>query len=90
MIRNLGTPTEQSWPGVGNLPDYSKITFPDTSGIPYTDMVPEATPGAVDLLSNLVIYDSSKRLPAKKALKHHFFHELPFPARSQYFIGKNI
>ena len=88
VIRNLGTPTEQSWPGVGNLPDYSKITFPDTSGIPYTDMVPEATPGAVDLLSNLVIYDSSKRLPAKKALKHHFFHELPFPARFQYFNGK--
>lgn len=81
VIRNLGSPTEQSWPGVGNLPDYSKITFPDTSGIAYTDMVPEATPGAVNLLSNLVIYDSSKRLPAKKALKHPFFYELPFPAR---------
>ena len=88
VIRNLGTPTEQSWPGVGNLPDYSKITFPDTSGIPYTDMVPEATPGAVDLLSNLVIYDSNKRLPAKNALKHHFFHELPFPARFQCSSGK--
>jgi len=88
VIRNLGTPTEQSWPGVGNLPDYSKITFPDTSGIPYTDMVPEATPGAVDLLSNLVIYDSNKRLPAKNALKHHFFHELPFPARFQGSSGK--
>ena len=87
VIRNLGSPTEQSWPGVGNLPDYSKITFPDTSGIAYTDMVPEATPGAVDLLSNLVIYDSSKRLLAKKALKHHFFYELPFPARFQYFCG---
>ena len=81
MIRNLGTPTDQSWPGVGNLPDYSKITFPDTAGIPYTDMVPEASPAAVDLLGNLVIYDSSKRFPAKKALKHHFFFELPFPAR---------
>ena len=86
VIRNLGSPTEQSWPGVGKLPDYSKITFPDTSGVAYTDMVPEATPGAVDLLSNLVIYNSSKRLPAKKALKHHFFYELPFPARFKYFL----
>ena len=81
MIRNLGSPTEASWPGVGRLPDYSKITFPDTAGVPYADMVPEATDGAVHLLSNMVLYDSDKRLPASEAIKHHYFYDRPFPAR---------
>ena len=81
VIKNLGTPTEQSWPGVGGLPDYSKITFPDTAGVAYTDMVPDATPGAVDLLGNLVLYNSANRLAASVALKHHYFYEQPFPAR---------
>jgi hypothetical protein len=26
---------------VGQLPDYSKITFPDTDGVPLEDLVPE-------------------------------------------------
>ena len=28
VIRTLGTPNERIWPGVKELPDYSKITFP--------------------------------------------------------------
>ena len=88
VIKNLGTPTEQSWPGVGGLPDYSKITFPDTAGVAYTDMVPDATPGAVHLLSNLVIYNSANRLAASVALRHHYFYEQPFPARWGEHQGK--
>ena len=30
VIKSLGTPTPESWPGVDQLPDYSKITFPET------------------------------------------------------------
>ena len=33
--------TKASWPGVGQLPDYSKITFPDTVGVALADLVPE-------------------------------------------------
>lgn len=89
VIRHLGTPTQESWPGVTALPDYSKITFPDTVGMAYTDMVPEASLAAVDLLSNLVIYDSSKRLSAAKATRHHFFYEQPFPSRWVHTFQRN-
>ncbi|XP_023320352.1 cyclin-dependent kinase 20 isoform X2 [Eurytemora carolleeae] len=41
VIRKLGTPSEESWPGITQLPDYSKITFPDTAGVSYLEMVPE-------------------------------------------------
>ena len=81
VIRNLGTPSEKCWPGVSSLPDYSKITFPDCQGVEYEDMVPEASPSAVDLLSKLVLYDSGRRLSASLAGRHHYFHEKPFPAR---------
>ena len=75
---------------MGGLPDYSKITFPDTAGVAYTDMVPDATPGAVHLLSNLVLYNSANRLAASVALRHHYFYEQPFPARwGQYSTRAN-
>ena len=32
---------QESWPGITQLPDYSKITFPDTAGVSYLEMVPE-------------------------------------------------
>ena len=54
------SPSEASWPGVSLLPDYSKITFPDTAGVPHSQLVPEASPAAADLLSNLVLYDSAR------------------------------
>ena len=81
VIRNLGTPSEQSWPGLSLLPDYSKITFPDCQGVSYRDMIPEAEPSAVNLLSKFVLYDSDKRLSASQAQRHYYFHEKPFPAR---------
>ena len=81
VIRNLGTPSEQSWPGLSLLPDYSKITFPDCQGVSYRDMIPEAEPSAVNLLSKFVLYDSDKRLSAGQAQRHYYFHEKPFPAR---------
>ena len=32
VIRHLGTPTEEVWPGVSGLPDFSKITFQTPRG----------------------------------------------------------
>ena len=80
VIRHLGTPTEQVWPGVSTLPDYSKITFPDCTRVSYQDMVPEASTTAVDLLKQFVIYDSGSRMSAREAVKHEYFYERPFPA----------
>ncbi|KAK3241756.1 hypothetical protein CYMTET_48507 [Cymbomonas tetramitiformis] len=34
VINLLGTPTEAKWPGMKDLPDYHKITFPEMTGTP--------------------------------------------------------
>jgi serine/threonine protein kinase len=55
------------------LPDFSKITFPDTKPINLETIVPDAPDEAVDLFKKFVRYDSAKRIVANEALKHVYF-----------------
>ena len=66
-----------------DLPDYSKITFPDTDPLPLAHIlaVGDCSPEAVSLFQGFVRYDSSKRLRAEEALNHPYFEsEEPSPA----------
>ena len=65
VIRHLGTPTEEVWPGVSGLPDFSKITFPDTAGVSFEEMLPEAPASALELVALFVNYNSAARISAK-------------------------
>jgi len=57
----LGTPNEETWPGVGNLPDYKK-TFPQWAKAPLTKVVPTLDKDGMDFLAETLIYDQSKRI----------------------------
>lgn len=82
VIRALGTPNNDIWPGVTELPDYSKITFPETAPVALEEILAtdEAGPLGSDLFTCFVRYDSAKRLSAEKALDHAYFREEPRPA----------
>nr|CAB3229415.1 cyclin-dependent kinase 20-like [Phallusia mammillata] len=80
VLRVLGTPTEESWPGMSQLPDYNKITFPENPAIPLEKIVPDATSEAVDLLKKFLLYSSHKRIAATDALIHPYFFMEPLPA----------
>lgn len=71
----LGTPTKAVWPELKTLPDY-KATFPKWPPGNVKEVVPGISDVAEDLLMNLLVYDCSKRLTARDALKHPFFDEL--------------
>ncbi len=79
MLKSLGTPTEENWPGVSKLPDFSKITFTKMNPVPFNTLMPNASFTAIDLLSKLLVYDSDKRYSAKQALCHEYFYTEPFP-----------
>jgi cyclin-dependent kinase len=50
LIRSvLGTPNEESWPGVKQLPDY-KPTFPQWSAQNLAEQVPYLDAAGIDLL----------------------------------------
>ncbi|KAF4138432.1 Protein kinase domain [Phytophthora infestans] len=76
VIQVLGD-IEKQWPEVRELPDFDKVSFPAYKPLPLCKLFPDAEASAVDLLSKLLDHDPSKRLSARKALKHDFFFEGP-------------
>lgn len=75
IFRTLGTPDEDSWPGVTNLPDY-KPTFPRWDPQSLVNIVTGLDPDGEDLILKLLIADPEARIPAKKALSHRYFRDV--------------
>ncbi|XP_065837996.1 cyclin-dependent kinase 1-like [Oscarella lobularis] len=75
IFRTMGTPTEEMWPGVTQLPDY-KPTFPKWTSQPLTKVVPGLDPLGIDLLQKMLVYNPAKRISAKAAIEHSYFDDL--------------
>lgn len=75
IFQVLGTPNEQIWPGVSQLPDF-KQTFPKWTGKGLAAVVKDLDPLGLDLLSKMLIYEPGRRISAREALAHPFFDDL--------------
>ncbi|XP_048348044.1 cyclin-dependent kinase 20 [Sphaerodactylus townsendi] len=76
----LGTPNQNIWPEITELPDYNKISFKEKPPVPLEQVVPDASPQAVHLLKQFLVYPSRLRVRAAQALLHPFFFTTPLPA----------
>jgi len=76
IFRCLGTPNEETWPGVSSFKDY-KPTFPQWTGNHLAKQVPGIEPLGLDLLKRMLVYEPSKRISAREALQHEYFKDLP-------------
>ncbi|KAF9005156.1 kinase-like domain-containing protein [Cyathus striatus] len=72
IFRILGTPNEEVWPGVSQLPDY-KPSFPQWSRQELSKVVPALDEAGLDMLKRTLTYDSARRISAKRALHHPYF-----------------
>ena len=54
VLRVLGTPSDEDWPGKSELPDYNKISFPDYPPVPFEKIFPDASTNALNLIKKLV------------------------------------
>ena len=72
IFKILGTPTEQSWPGMLDLPEYKsdfEVFPPQSMGT----LTPTLEPAGQELLSQLLRFDPQQRISAKKALQDDYF-----------------
>ncbi|OAE26969.1 hypothetical protein AXG93_1027s1100 [Marchantia polymorpha subsp. ruderalis] len=79
IFRTLGTPNEETWPGVTSLPDY-KSAFPKWPPKNLSTVVPGLEPGGIDLLAKMLTLEPNRRITARDALDHEYFKDIgPVP-----------
>ncbi|BGP17384.1 hypothetical protein JCM10213_002867 [Rhodosporidiobolus nylandii] len=73
----MGTPDEGVWPGFSKLS--SGAVFDKKPKSDLRMLFSAASPEAIDLLEKLLTYDPRRRITAKEALHHPYFHTSPRP-----------
>ncbi|XP_008829579.1 cyclin-dependent kinase 3 [Nannospalax galili] len=85
IFHTLGTPSEATWPGVTQLPDF-KSSFPKWTRKGLEEIVPSLGPQGKDLLMKLLHYDPGQRISAKTALAHPYFSTGSSPVPCHYMV----
>ncbi|VEL30054.1 unnamed protein product [Protopolystoma xenopodis] len=63
VIRVLGTPNEETWPEMKELPDYNKIGFSYCKSLPFDEILQDASNEAIDLIKRFLVYPPDQRIP---------------------------
>jgi cyclin-dependent kinase len=71
IFKVLGTPTEESWPSVKELPQWSP-DFEKKQPTPWNLIVPNLDDAGIDLLAKMLEFDPNKRIQGKGALQHDY------------------
>ena len=74
IFQIMGTPTEESWPGVSKLPEY-KYTFPQWKPKNLSEMFPDFDKDGLDLMCKFLQMDPDKRITIREALNHPFMEK---------------
>ncbi|KAF5806247.1 putative protein-serine/threonine kinase CMGC-RCK family [Helianthus annuus] len=74
ICRALGTPTESTWFSGLDLAENISYQFPDFPGVRFTELLPNASSDAVNLIASLLSWCPCERPTAIQALQHPFFH----------------
>lgn len=75
ICRILGTPTEESWPGVTALQDFNE-DFPVWPPLQLGLFMPGLSDAGIDLIENLLMLDPKQRLSARESMNHCYFDDL--------------
>ncbi|OHT01377.1 putative serine/threonine-protein kinase [Tritrichomonas foetus] len=91
IIGILGTPNSQNWPDSVKLINKLNLRLPQSPPVRLSSLMPDASPDAISLMTEMLRYDPSKRPSAAQALQHPFFkgekapliQKNPFRSQSQ-------
>lgn len=75
IFRIMGTPTERTWPGITQFPEY-KPTFQMYATQDLRNILPAIDPLGIDLLQRMLQLRPELRVSAHEALQHSWFNDL--------------
>ncbi|NWX18915.1 CDK18 kinase, partial [Aegotheles bennettii] len=76
IFRLLGTPTEDTWPGITSNEEFKAYNFMQYRAQPLINHAPRLDSEGIDLLMNLLLYEAKGRVSADAALRHPYFKSL--------------
>lgn len=76
IFRLLGTPNEEIWPDITNLP-FWRNNFPEWRTPRLRAELRDFCAEGVDLIERMLVYDPSRRITAKDALQHEYIAGRP-------------
>ncbi|KAF4585467.1 serine/threonine-protein kinase [Ophiocordyceps camponoti-floridani] len=80
----VGTPTDDNWPGVTTLPEYTVPAQHPIRGRDWYEMrFGTVGPDGVDLLIGTLALDPKRRITARDMLRHPWWHADPKPTRKE-------
>ncbi|KAJ5035393.1 uncharacterized protein L3040_007863 [Drepanopeziza brunnea f. sp. 'multigermtubi'] len=85
ICQAIGTPTEDNWPGVSKLPEYTvpEPVVPVRAKDHYLQTFGTAGHEGVDLLMKMLILDPRKRITGREALGHSWWAADPKPTKKE-------
>lgn len=72
ICKALGTPTPDEWPEFNQLLG-TLMVLPPQPKPPFEELFPGVDPNLIDLISNILVMNPSKRFTAREALRHPYF-----------------
>mmetsp|Transcript_8527 Transcript_8527/g.14724 ORF Transcript_8527/g.14724 Transcript_8527/m.14724 type:complete len:321 (+) Transcript_8527:201-1163(+) len=78
IFRVLGTPSEKTWPGVAQLPEFD-AEWPEFPTLPIEAYLPTLSENGQDLFLKLCAYQPEHRLTCEQALQHPYFDDVVLP-----------
>lgn len=76
IFKVLGTPNQQMWPTISELPDW-KEDYTVYTATPWSSVVPNLEKDGEDLLGNMLQYDPNQRVNGKSAMDSTYFSDVP-------------
>jgi serine/threonine protein kinase len=79
VFQIMGSPCEENWSGVSDLPDFSKVNFAQLRPISLSLIIPHMSEVDVAFLQTLLVLDPSKRRTATESCVDAYFICPPLP-----------
>ncbi len=71
----LGSPTHLTWPEGMKLATQMRFSFPHATSTPFSQVIPNASPDAIALLQDLLVFDPQRRPTALQVLQYRILQE---------------